>query len=118
MGKAIRQKGDEIGDTAEVINSVTDVKIFIEHHKSENMVVNKERFLHYNDDAQNGGGGASAVVYTPTPGVGGQSMGANQENPIIIVDDYMSGSQMGNEPNSAGLRSEQALMAKGGHKKS
>ena len=38
-----------------MISSITDVKIFIEHHKSTNMVVNKERFQNYDDNQLNDG---------------------------------------------------------------
>ena len=51
LGKSVRQTGDELGDAADLISGVTDIKIFIEHHKSTNMVVNKERFLHYDENS-------------------------------------------------------------------
>ena len=49
LGKKIHEKGDGLSDVAEMINSTTDIKIFIEHHKSTNLVVNKERFMPYED---------------------------------------------------------------------
>ena len=49
LGKSVRQTGDELGDAADLISGVTDIKIFIEHHKSTNLVVNKERFMKYDD---------------------------------------------------------------------
>ena len=49
MGKMIHDKGENLSDTADMINSETDIKIFIDHHKSTNLVVNKERFMYYDD---------------------------------------------------------------------
>ena len=49
MGKMIHDKGENLSDTADMIDSATDIKIFIEHHKSTNLVVAKERFMYYDD---------------------------------------------------------------------
>lgn len=34
-------------DASQVIDSATDIKIFIEHNKSNNMVMNKEKFQNF-----------------------------------------------------------------------
>lgn len=49
MGKMIHDKGENLSDTADMIDSTTDIKIFIDHHKSTNLVVNKEKFMFYDD---------------------------------------------------------------------
>ena len=49
MGKAIHDWGENLSETADMVNSATDIKIFIDHHKSTNLVVNKERFMSYDD---------------------------------------------------------------------
>ena len=49
MGKMIHEKGDALSDTADMVNGTTDIKIFIDHRKSTNLVVNKERFMFYDD---------------------------------------------------------------------
>ena len=49
MGKAIHDRGENLSETADMVNSATDIKIFIDHHKSTNLVVNKERFMSYDD---------------------------------------------------------------------
>ena len=49
MGKAVHDRGENLSETADMVNSETDIKIFIEHHKSTNLVVNKERFMKYDD---------------------------------------------------------------------
>ena len=49
MGKMIHDKGENLSDTADMIDSTTDLKIFIDHHKSTNLVVNKEKFMYYDD---------------------------------------------------------------------
>lgn len=51
-GKQFVARGDLIGESAEVISAPTDTKIFIEHHRSQNLFVAKEKFLHF-DDQQN-----------------------------------------------------------------
>ena len=49
LGKMVHDKGDSLSDAADMINSTTDIRIFIDHHKSSNLVVNKERFMVYDD---------------------------------------------------------------------
>ena len=49
LGKAIHDRGENLSETADMVNSATDIKIFIDHHKSTNLVVNKERFMSYDD---------------------------------------------------------------------
>ena len=49
VGKAIHDRGENLSETADMVNSATDIKIFIDHHKSTNLVVNKERFMIYDD---------------------------------------------------------------------
>ena len=41
--------GENIFDASQMINSATDIKIFIEHNKSSNLVVTKEKFQSYVD---------------------------------------------------------------------
>jgi len=36
VGKIIRDHADTIGDGTDIVNADTDIKIFIEHHRSEN----------------------------------------------------------------------------------
>ena len=57
-----------------MISSITDVKIFIEHHKSTNMVVNKERFQNYDDNQLNDG------TIKQRSGSMGQASAYNQAN--------------------------------------
>lgn len=40
-------------ETSQLINSATDIKIFIEHNKSSNLVVTKEKFMDFEDDIEN-----------------------------------------------------------------
>ena len=106
LGKGIRQKGDELGDAAEIVNSTTDIKIFIEHHKSANMVVNKERFLHYEENQklhpQHKRSGSVASPFTTNTGAGFK-MSQEGRTQLVIVNDYMTSAVSHAEPNSATL---------------
>ena len=49
FGKNIRDKSDEITDCAQMVSNETDIKIFIEHHRSDNPMYKKEKFQGYED---------------------------------------------------------------------
>ena len=85
LGKVFKQSGAELSDASEVINSETDMKIFIEHHKSTNMVVNKERFLPYDDNMP--------VADLSQQALSKSVASAAQETApsnLVIMQDYMS----------------------------
>jgi hypothetical protein len=47
IGKTVREHADSIGDGADIVNADTDLKIFIEHHKSKNPQFIRETFQAY-----------------------------------------------------------------------
>ena len=44
FGKEIRNRSDDITESADMISGDTDIKIFIEHNRSENNGLFKEKF--------------------------------------------------------------------------
>jgi len=44
LGKTIRDYSMQVADGADMISGETDIKIFIEHHRSDNPIVQKEVF--------------------------------------------------------------------------
>jgi hypothetical protein len=46
-GKGIRDRSDEIADCAQMISNETDIRIFIEHHRSNNQYYQKIKFEPY-----------------------------------------------------------------------
>lgn len=44
IGKTIRDHADTIGDGTDIVNADTDIKIFIEHHRSDNPQFVREVF--------------------------------------------------------------------------
>lgn len=44
LGKEIRDRSDRISDSAEIVSSSTDIKLFIEHNRSNDNFLVKERF--------------------------------------------------------------------------
>lgn len=44
FGKEIRNRSDDITESADMISGDTDIRIFIEHNRSENNGLAKERF--------------------------------------------------------------------------
>lgn len=44
IGKTIRDHADTIGDGTDIVNADTDIKIFIEHYRSQNAAYTKESF--------------------------------------------------------------------------
>ena len=49
VGEDLCEQSTTIHDASQMINSQTDIKIFIEHNKSTNLVVNKEKFQDYQE---------------------------------------------------------------------
>ena len=47
IGKIIRDHADTIGDGTDIVNAETDIKIFIEHHRSDNPRYVREIFQTY-----------------------------------------------------------------------
>ena len=43
----IRSHADSIIDSADIINAETDIKIFINHHKSKNQILTYDQFQPY-----------------------------------------------------------------------
>ena len=49
VGEAVCDKCMTLHDASQMITSQTDIKIFIENNKSTNLIINKEKFLEYED---------------------------------------------------------------------
>lgn len=51
VGETVCDQCLTIHDASQMINSATDIKIFIESNKSTNLIVNREKFEEYEDNA-------------------------------------------------------------------
>jgi hypothetical protein len=49
FGKEIRNRSDDITESADMVSGDTDIRIFIEHNRSENNGLVKEKFQGYDD---------------------------------------------------------------------
>ncbi len=47
VGKTIRDAADKVRDGTEIVNPETDIKIFVEHHRSQNSVPSRELFCQF-----------------------------------------------------------------------
>lgn len=47
LGKSLKERGEEMRQAIGAVNSQTDLKIFIEQHKSTNPFMQKEEFQEY-----------------------------------------------------------------------
>jgi hypothetical protein len=50
VGKTIRDSADRVRDGTEMVIPETDINIFIEHHRTQNTVPQREVFCQYQQD--------------------------------------------------------------------
>lgn len=51
MGKGIRDRSDEVGECVQMISHKTDIQIFIEHHRCNNPIYQKEQSQPYTEES-------------------------------------------------------------------
>lgn len=76
IGADLQEQSQTLHNTSQVIDSATDVKIFIECNKSSNLVVSREKFQDYEDGME--------LVGTNKPKV------KTKNEAFIIDENYMA----------------------------
>lgn len=82
VGQDLQSSAENIFDASQMVNAATDIKIFIEHNKSSNLVVAKERFQSYDERQQVPSSGRTSSF----KGLVEEKFAAN----FVIDENYMS----------------------------